>query len=94
MANREHELSNRKGSPVTMLRDQSEEAKKTGVTLVFLKPHPDYPNYKSLSDMKGRPPKPLVDCNGFCGTYDLESDHSALGQLNFDDSTIIFRSKE
>lgn len=66
MAAMEHELTNKKGKPVTMLKDQS----KSG-GLVFLKPHPDYPDIKDISMMRGRPSKPLTDCNGFCGTNDL-----------------------
>lgn len=73
MAKVEHELTDLKGHPVTCSKDQSKEAKskeyiKSKLHLVFLKPHPDYPNNKSLSDMKGREPKPLIECNGFCGT--------------------------
>lgn len=67
MAIIEHELTDLKGKPVTMLKDQSK-----GGGLVFLKPHPDYPNIKDISMMKGRPPKPLTDCNGYCGISDLE----------------------
>lgn len=67
MADMEHQLTNDKGSPVTMLKDQSK-----GGGLVFLKPHPDYPNIKDISMMKGREPKPLMECNGFCGINDLE----------------------
>lgn len=79
MAEMEHKLTDRKGSPVTMLKDQSKNAKKlveeTGDKtrqFVFLKPHPDYPSIKDISMMKGREPKPLVECNGFCSTNDLE----------------------
>lgn len=68
MARVEHELTDLKGQPVTMLKDQSKDA---GRKLVFLRPHKDYPDHKSIGDMKGRPVKPLVDCNGFCGTNDL-----------------------
>jgi len=68
MAKIEHDLTDLKGSPVTMLKDQSNEAKASGKFQVFLRPHPDYPEYKDLSMMKGRPPKPLMECNGFCGT--------------------------
>lgn len=80
MAEMEHKLTNRRGSPVTMLKDQSKEAKelveKTGdktKQFVFLKPHPDYPEIKDISMMKGREPKPLVECNGFCSTNDLNA---------------------
>lgn len=67
MAKVEHELTDLKGEPVTMLKDQSK-----GGGLVFLKPHPKYPNIKDISMMKGREPKPLLDCNGFCGTNDFK----------------------
>ena len=65
MAAIEHELTNLKGTPVTMNKDQS-----GGGGLVFLMPHPDYPLVKDLSMMAGRPPKPLMECNGFCGIND------------------------
>lgn len=68
MAKREHEITNREGKPVTCCKDQSKEAKLTGRFNVFLLPHPDYPDHKDLSMMKGRPPENLVECNGFCGT--------------------------
>ena len=67
MAEMEHRITNDKGKPVTMLKDQSK-----GGGLVFLKHHPDYPNIKDISMMKGREPKPLMECNGFCGINDLE----------------------
>lgn len=61
MAAREHRLTNKKGAPVTICKDQSK-----GGGLVFLLPHPDYPNMKYLSMMKGRMAEPLMECNGFC----------------------------
>ena len=80
MADVEHDLTYKKGKPVTMLKDQS----KSG-GLVFLKPHPDYPDIKDISMMKGREPKPLFECNGFCGTNDLENKPSATQtEINFD----------
>lgn len=94
MAQKEHELTDKKGKPVTMLKDQSKEAKKlveeTGDKshqLIFLKPHPDYPNIKDLSMMKGRPPKPLMECNGFCGIDDLEikKKQNSSSELNFEE---------
>lgn len=78
MAKVEHDLTNLKGKPVTMLKDQSK-----GGGLVFLLPHPDYPELKDISMMEGRPPKPLMDCNGFCGTNDLKKNQTEL-ELNFD----------
>lgn len=71
MAEIEHRITDRKGVPVTMLKDQSNKAKEQGNQLVFLKKHPDYPNNKSLDDMEGRDIKPLMECNGFCGTNDF-----------------------
>lgn len=66
MAAMEHELTDKKGEPVTICKDQSK-----GGGLVFLKPHPAYPLMKDISMMKGRPVEALVDCNGFCGINDL-----------------------
>lgn len=80
MAKIEHELTDLKGLPVTMLKDQSKNG-----GLVFLKPHPAYPVIKDISMMKGREPKPLIDCNGFCGTNDLEKTETE-SELNFSDS--------
>jgi len=78
MAKVEHNLTDLKGTPVTMLKDQSR-----GGGLVFLKPHPLHPHIKDISMMKGRPPKPLMDCNGFCGTNDLNKNNTEL-ELNFE----------
>ena len=75
----EHILTDLKGYPVTMLKDQSNEAKdkikkdsKTKDHLVFLEPHPNYPQNKSLADMPLMKVEPLIDCNGYCGTRDLD----------------------
>lgn len=65
MAAMEHELTDKKGEPVTISKDQS---KNGNGQLVFLKPHPAYPNHKDISMMKGRYPKPVMDCIGFCST--------------------------
>lgn len=78
MAKVEHELTDLKGEPVTMLKDQSK-----GGGLVFLKPHPKYPNIKDISMMKGREPKPLMECNGFCGTNDLKRNETDK-EINFE----------
>lgn len=61
MAEREHRLSKLKGSPVTICKDQSK-----GGGLVFLKHNPDFPTYKDISMIKGRPPELLFECDGFC----------------------------
>ncbi len=77
MAIVEHQLTDLKGEPVTMLKDQSK-----GGGLVFLKPHPKYPTVKDISMMKGKPVKPLTDCNGFCGTNDLERNETE-NEINY-----------
>jgi hypothetical protein len=80
MAQVEHELTDLKGEPVTMLKDQSK-----GGGLVFLLPHPKYPNIKDISMMKGRPPKPLIECNGFCGVNDLVKNETEA-EINYNGS--------
>lgn len=77
MAKVEHELTDLKGEPVTMLKDQSK-----GGGLVFLLPHPKYPEIKDISMMKGRPPKPLMECNGFCGVNDLSKNETS-DEINY-----------
>lgn len=64
MANREHDYTNRKGEPVTILKDR----KGGKVARLFLKPHPDYPEIRDISMMKGRRVESLIECTGFCGT--------------------------
>jgi 3'-phosphoadenosine 5'-phosphosulfate sulfotransferase (PAPS reductase)/FAD synthetase len=71
MAKMEHKLTDRKGQPVTICKDQSNKAKKEKRQQVFLLPHSNYPEYKDLSMMQGREVEALIECNGFCGTYDL-----------------------
>lgn len=88
MAKVEHELTDLKGSPVTICKDQSNKAKESGNILVFLMPHPKYPNMKDLSMMKGLPPEPMFECNGFCGLNDLmqkprRSKQNSQSELNF-----------
>jgi len=68
MAALEHEFTDLKGKPVTMLKDQSNNAKLAGLERVFLVPHKDYPLHKSIDDMEGREVESLIECNGFCGT--------------------------
>lgn len=74
MAKIEYELSDLKGKPVTICKDQSKEAIKTGNKLVFLRHNPKFPYVKNISMMNGRKPEPLIDCNGFCGLNDLNND--------------------
>jgi len=83
MAEIEHELTDLKGKPVTMLKHQSKLAKVTGNTLLFLKPHPDYPEVLTVLDVKGREPKPLLECNGFCGTNDLSNRVGTEQEINY-----------
>lgn len=78
MALVEHEITDLKGEPVTMLKDQSK-----GGGLVFLKPHPKYPHIKDISMMKGRPSKPLMECNGFCGINDITERSQTETELNY-----------
>lgn len=67
MAELEHELTDKKGEPVTILRDQTIARKDEPI---FLKPHPKYPQYQDISMKKGKHPEPLMECNGFCSTQD------------------------
>ena len=78
MADMEHKLTDLKGKPVTMLKDQG----KSG-GLVFLKPHKDYPNIKDISMMKGREPKPLFECNGLCGVNDTSERVPTEKEINY-----------
>ena len=71
MAYFEHELSDIKGEPVTINKDQSKKAKEANggkAELVFLIHNPKFPFTKDLSMMKGRMTEPLMECNGFCNT--------------------------
>lgn len=63
MAAMEHELTDAKGEPVTICKDQSK-----GGGLVFLKPHPAYPEMKDISMMRSRKVISLMECTGFCST--------------------------
>ena len=74
-----------------MLKDQSKEAKllveKTGdktLAYVFLIKHPDYPNIKCIDDMPPCKVEPLIECNGHCGTNDLNPPNNTFYQLNLD----------
>ena len=84
MAAMEHRLTDMKGKPVTMLKDQSQKAKESGLLLVFLKKHPNYPNLKSLEDMTEHKVDPLFECNGFCGTNILNPINKTEYQLNLE----------
>lgn len=84
MANLEHELTDKKGSPVTMLKDQGKEANNSGNTLVFLRKHPSYPELKCIDEMMEHNVEPLMECNGFCGINDLNPQNNTQYQLNFE----------
>jgi 3'-phosphoadenosine 5'-phosphosulfate sulfotransferase (PAPS reductase)/FAD synthetase len=84
MADLEHELTKKRGSPVTMLKDQSKQAKDSGNTLVFLRKHPSYPELKCIDDMMEYKIEPLMECNGFCGINDLNPQNNTQNQLNFE----------
>jgi 3'-phosphoadenosine 5'-phosphosulfate sulfotransferase (PAPS reductase)/FAD synthetase len=78
MAQMEHKLTELKGLPVTMLKDQSLNG-----GLVFLKHNPIYPDIKNIDMMKGREPEPLFECNGFCGINDLSERKSSENEINY-----------
>ena len=91
MADMEHELTELKGEPVTMLKDQGGEAKgvvkETGLhwkQFIFLKKNPKYPELKCIDDIRPREVEPLVDCNGFCGTNDINPRIATELEINFD----------
>lgn len=89
MASLEHELTNAKGEPVSMLKDQCKEsielAKKLGYKRkympLFLKKHPEYPEVATVLEKNARPVKPLNDCNGFCGVNDLVGENQTRMEL-------------
>jgi len=83
MSNVEHIITNQKGFPVTMLKDQSKEAGKYPNNLVFLKKHPDYPNLKCIDDMPKCKVEPLFECNGFCGINDLSQRSITENEINY-----------
>lgn len=84
MAEIEHVLTKLKGKPVTMLKDQSNEAKVNGKWQVFLKKNNDYMEYKCIDDMRDCKVEPLFECNGFCGINDLIPRSSTEDEINFD----------
>jgi hypothetical protein len=40
--------------------------------------------------MKGREPKPLMECNGFCGINDLSDRTSTEEEINFNNQQKLF----
>lgn len=91
MAEMEHYLTDLKGEPVTMLKDQSKEAKAkvkaTGLkwkAFIFLKPHKDYPELICIDDKPRQKVKPLFECNGFgCAVNDLEPRNETENEINY-----------
>jgi len=78
MAQREHRFSERKGEPVTMLKDRRDGKDQR----LFLKRHPFWPEIAELSETKGREPKPLNDCNGFgCAVNDFMPKNETENEL-------------
>lgn len=51
--------------------------------LLFLLPHPHYPQNKTILDVKAREPKPIIDCSGFCGTFDLTNTKEHKQEINY-----------
>tara|TARA_R110002167_G_scaffold284737_2_gene489879 strand:+ start:16020 stop:16985 length:966 start_codon:yes stop_codon:yes gene_type:complete len=83
---KEHELTDKQGFQVTMCKEQSEDAKELENkkdALLFLLPHPDYPQNRTVLDVYAREPKPMVDCSGFCGTFDLSKRSKTEEELNY-----------
>lgn len=85
MAMLEHELTNMKGEPVTMLRVEKDKIKYP----LFLEPHPDYPDLPKFDEQKGRPPKPLFECNGNCSVNDGLKNETQL-EINYQNEEIQF----
>lgn len=87
MAKVEHDLTDLRGYQVTMCKDQSEAAQSLENpkdALLFLLPHPDFPQNKTVLDVKGREPKPLMDCNGIgCAVNDLNPVNNTANELNY-----------
>lgn len=90
MADMEHKLTDLKGEPVTMLKDQGAEAMVAGSNLVFLKKHPKYPELKCIDDMNGRSIEPLFECNGFCGVNELNDKNPTSSEINFNTQVDMF----
>ena len=85
MAEMEWKLTELRGQPVTMLKDQSKSAKESGNVLVFLKKHPEYPFLKSIDEMPDCEVKPLQECNGFCNTNAYNIKNPTQLEINFEE---------
>lgn len=82
MAKVEHELTDLKGSPVTMLRTNIKKGNDERQSL-FLVPHPNYPDSPLFDEQKGREPEPLFECNGMCGVNDLSERSPTEKEINY-----------
>jgi 3'-phosphoadenosine 5'-phosphosulfate sulfotransferase (PAPS reductase)/FAD synthetase len=81
MAAMEHELSEMKGRPVTMLKDRRNGKDER----LFLKKHPLWPEIAELSETKGREPEPLTDCGPFgCAVNDRLPRPKTELEINFE----------
>jgi len=89
MADMEHYLTELKGEPVTMLKDQSNEAKAKSKedktkAFVFLRKNEKYPDLKSIDEMPQCKVEPLFECNGMCGINDLIERSKTENELNYE----------
>lgn len=89
MANMEHYLTELKGEPVTMLKDQSKEAKTKSKedktkAFVFLRKNENYPDLKSIDEMPQCKVEPLFECNGMCGVNDLIERSKTENEINYE----------
>lgn len=89
MANMEHYLTELKGEPVTMLKDQSKEAKTKSKedktkAFVFLRKNENYPDLKSIDEMPQCKVEPLFECNGMCGINDLIERSKTENEINYE----------
>ena len=87
-------MTDLRGEPVTMLKDQSNKAKEAilvdkKANLVFLKKHKDYPNHKCIADMKQQKVEPLFDCNGMCGINDMNDRSSTEKEINYEQGDLF-----
>lgn len=68
MAAMEHELTDRRGSPVTVLTHTVDKIRMP----LFLKPHPNYPEIQNVSAKKGMYVVESFECHGFCRTEETQ----------------------
>lgn len=80
MAHLEHFLTEKKGSPITMLRHFKNGIREP----LFLVKNAYYPHLSDLSSKKPTRIQPLFECNGFCGINDLEQRSATEQEINFE----------